>query len=88
LAYHFGWSIEYCLDLSPIQFQGIYSGLGEILKQKYDPNYSKEVEFEKQKKLSEIQLKYYMDSKRKKDNKGNGELIKIDLSKLGSLGRK
>lgn len=57
-------------------------GLGEILKQKYDPKEAERVEFEKQVKISELQTKLLIDNARKKQGKKQGEKVNINMNSL------
>lgn len=81
MAYHFGWNIDYIVSLTPIQFSLIMDGLGEVLKQKYDPDYHSQEKKEIAAKISEIKaegIKKKIVKKDKKDGK-----FKVNLSDLG-----
>lgn len=61
---------------------GMFDGLNQILRQKYDPKFAEEQAFEKQKKLSEIQVENYIKTKKAKGAKGpiNLDIRNIDGS--------
>ena len=68
------------MDLTPIQFKGIMDGLGEILSQKYDPDYKKNTKTPNSEKLNKLQAQLMLESfkklgkiKNKKDKKDKGK---------------
>jgi len=53
----------------------------EILRMKNDPKYAEELEFEKQKKITEARVKALRNSKKIKDQKGP---FKVNLKSIGA----
>jgi len=53
------------MGLTPIQFKGIMDGLGEILSQKYDPDYKKHVKTPQSEQLNKLQAQLMLESFKK-----------------------
>uniref|UniRef100_A0A6M3KXU5 Uncharacterized protein n=1 Tax=viral metagenome TaxID=1070528 RepID=A0A6M3KXU5_9ZZZZ len=84
LAFHFGWDIEYILSLSCVQMDLIFAGLIEILDMKYNTKRAEQEEFNRQAKISELQVKMLIDNKRKKLGLSKDEPVKLTLTDLMS----
>jgi len=82
LAFHYGWDINYILSLSFVQIQIMLDGLGEILDMKYNPKRAEKEDFERKKKISEIEVKNLIANIRKKEGLSDKDPVKIPLSNI------